>query len=108
MPVKNLSNPQAQQRIEKLSKQINELRYRYHVLDDPSITDEIYDSLTQELLALENHYPQFKLKNSPTDRVVGGALDNFEKITHPKRMLSLTHPFNYHNLTDTKPPLKKI
>ncbi|HEX9503922.1 MAG TPA: NAD-dependent DNA ligase LigA [Patescibacteria group bacterium] len=108
MPVKNLSNPQAQQRIEKLSKQINELRYRYHVLDDPSITDEIYDSLTQELLALEKHYPQFKLKNSPTDRVGGVALDKFEKITHQKRMLSLTDAFNEQDLKDWEARLKKI
>jgi NAD-dependent DNA ligase len=40
-------------RIIKLTNQINDLRYSYHVLDDPSVTDEIYDSLTQELIKLE-------------------------------------------------------
>ena len=108
MPVKNLSNSQARDRIEKLSKQINELRYRYHVLDDPSVTDEIYDSLTQELLSLENDYPQFKLKNSPTDRVGGVALDKFEKITHQSRMLSLTDAFSEQDIKDWDARLRKI
>jgi DNA ligase (NAD+) len=86
------TNPKT--RIEKLTKQINTLRYRYHVLDDPTVTDEIYDSLTQELLDLEAKYPQFKSKNSPTGRVGGVALDKFEKVSHQSRMLSLNDAFS--------------
>ncbi len=108
MPVKNLSNHQVKERIEKLSKQINELRYRYHVLDDPSVTDQIYDSLTQELVELENAYPQFKLKNSPTGRVGGVALDKFEKITHEHRMLSLNDAFSFEEVMDWEKRLRKI
>jgi DNA ligase (NAD+) len=94
--------------MEKLVNQVNELRYRYHVLDDPSVTDEIYDSLTQELLELEQHYPQFKLKNSPTGRVGGVALDKFEKITHDQRMLSLNDAFSVEDVQDWEARLKKI
>jgi DNA ligase (NAD+) len=108
MPVKESNTKQIKDRIEKLSKQINELRYRYHVLDDPSVTDEIYDSLTQELITLEKAYPQFKLKNSPTDRVGGVALDKFEKITHAQRMLSLTDAFTWEDMEAWEERLKKI
>ncbi|HYC79777.1 MAG TPA: NAD-dependent DNA ligase LigA [Candidatus Binatia bacterium] len=85
---------EAKSRIVKLTKQINELRFRYHVLDDPSVSDEIYDSLTQELLTLETKYPQLKMKNSPTDRVGGVALDKFQKVLHEERMLSMNDAFD--------------
>jgi DNA ligase (NAD+) len=95
-------------RIEKLTKQINELRFRYHVLDDPTVTDEIYDSLTQELLALEQKYPQLKMKNSPTDRVGGVALDKFEKIQHAQRMLSLNDAFDKEQVREWEKRIYKL
>lgn len=83
-----------EQRIKKLTDQVNDLRFRYHVLDDPTVTDEIYDSLTQELLQLEHKYPQLKQNNSPTERVGGVALDKFKKVAHEHRMLSLNDAFS--------------
>ncbi len=103
-----MSKTSPQERMDALANQINELRYRYHVLDDPSITDEIYDSLTHELVALEQKYPQFKLKNSPTGRVGGVALDKFEKITHQQRMLSLNDAFSEEEVRDWEVRIKKI
>lgn len=103
-----MNDKQAKNRIEKLSNQVNELRFRYHVLDDPAITDEIYDSLTQELLELERKYPQFKLKNSPTQRVGGVALDKFEKVTHKLRMLSLNDAFSEDEVEQWQERIKKI
>jgi DNA ligase (NAD+) len=85
---------QAGARMKKLADQINDLRFRYHVLDDPTVTDEVYDSLTQELLALELKYPQLKVKNSPTERVGGVALEKFQKVKHEQRMLSLNDAFD--------------
>src|SRR3989344_5277753 len=102
----NASN--AKQRIKKLTNQVNDLRFRYHVLDDPAITDEIYDSLTQELKGLEEKYPQFKLKNSPTSRVGGVALDKFEKIKHEQRMLSLNDAFTEEEVQDWEARIQKI
>ena len=46
---------EAKKRIEKLREQIEDLRYRYHVLDDPKVTDDIYESLQRELKALEGY-----------------------------------------------------
>jgi len=103
-----MSKTNPKERIQALANQINELRYRYHVLDDPSITDEIYDSLTQELITLEQKYPQFKLKNSPTARVGGVALDKFEKITHKQRMLSLNDAFTEEEVQDWEARIQKI
>lgn len=95
-------------RMEKLVKQINHLRYRYHVLDDPSVTDEVYDSLTHELAALEEKYPQLKSKNSPTQRVGGKALDKFTKVTHKARMLSLNDAFSEKEVKDWEERVKKL
>ncbi|OGE90494.1 MAG: hypothetical protein A3J07_05045 [Candidatus Doudnabacteria bacterium RIFCSPLOWO2_02_FULL_49_13] len=99
---------QAKIRIEKLVEQINSFRFRYHVLDDPAVTDEIYDSLTRELIELETKYPQLKLKNSPTSRVGGIALDKFEKVEHKNRMLSLTDAFGFEELTAWEARIRKI
>lgn len=88
-----MNRTQVKERIEKLSAQIDEYRYRYHVLDDPMITDEVYDSLTRELRALEEEYPEFLSPNSPTQRVGGKPLDKFVSVPHSRPMLSLNDAF---------------
>src|SRR3989338_4406384 len=75
-----MDKKQAKLRAEKLQKQINELRYRYHVLDDPAVTDEVYDSLSRDLRDLESEFPDLAAKDSPTQRVGGKALDKFVKV----------------------------
>ncbi|MEJ0021806.1 MAG: NAD-dependent DNA ligase LigA [Candidatus Doudnabacteria bacterium] len=103
-----INDQDIKKRIIKLANQINTLRFRYHVEDDPTVTDEIYDSLTQELIALESKYPQFKLKNSPTQRIGGVALDKFEKVRHKQRMLSLNDAFSADEVRDWEIRIKKI
>lgn len=85
-------------RIEKLRQQVDDLRYRYHVLNDPKVTDEVYEDLTKELIALEHQYPQFMSADSPTQRVGGKVLDKFEKVKHPLPMLSLNNAFSEEEL----------
>ncbi|MBI3305118.1 NAD-dependent DNA ligase LigA [Candidatus Parcubacteria bacterium] len=82
------------ERIQKLRREIDELRYRYHVLNDPKATDEVYDSLTRELKKLEVSWPELQRPDSPTQRVGGKALKKFEKIAHRAPMLSLTDAFD--------------
>ena len=103
-----MSNADIKNRMEKLAKQVNELRFRYHVLDDPAVTDEIYDSLVHELAALEVKYPQFKIKNSPTERVGGEALAKFQKVTHANRMMSLNDAFNEQEVRDWEARIGKL
>jgi len=62
---------EAKNRIEKLTREINKLRYEYHILDKPEVTDEVYDSLTEELKKLEEKYPQFRRLDSPIGRIGG-------------------------------------
>src|SRR5579872_939776 len=89
-----MNRAEAKQRIAKLVAEINDLRYRYHVLNDPKVTDVVYESLTEELLALERQYPDLVLPESPTHRVGGAVLDKFQKIRHPTAMLSLNNAFD--------------
>src|SRR3989344_3727463 len=103
-----MSDQDIKKRIEKLSNEINALRYRYHVLDDPAVTDEIYESLTVELLKLEAKYPQFKLPNSPTQRVGGMPLEKFQKVRHEARMLSLNDAFSKEEVKEWEGRIKKI
>ena len=80
-------------RITKLRAQLNEHSQRYHVYDDPVITDAEYDKLFNELLAYENDYPELVTKDSPTQRVGAEPLKEFDQVTHSVPMLSLENAF---------------
>jgi DNA ligase (NAD+) len=87
-------------RIEKLKKEINHHRYLYHVLDKQEISDAALDSLKHELDVLERQWPEFVTPDSPTQRVGGEPLDEFKKVTHRARMLSLVDAFSFEELKD--------
>src|SRR3989344_2208110 len=87
---------EAAKRTEKLKEAIDDYRYRYHVLDDPSVTDAIYDSLTRELKQIEDEYPDLLTADSPTQRVGGEPLEKFRKISHTTPMLSLNDAFSHN------------
>ena len=91
---KEISKKDAKERIEKLRKVIDDLRYRYHVLDDPTVTDADYDSLMKELVELEQKYPEFLDKNSPSQKVAGEPLKKFKNVAHKYRMMSLNDAFD--------------
>ena len=82
-------------RIYELRKLIDKYNYEYYVNDNPSVSDQEYDSLLHELIALEEKHPEIDSTNSPTQRVGGKVLDQFNKITHKRQMLSLANAFNY-------------
>ncbi|HEY3226696.1 MAG TPA: NAD-dependent DNA ligase LigA [Planctomycetota bacterium] len=73
----------------KLRAEIERHNRRYYVLADPEISDAEYDRLYDELVALENQYPELRTPDSPTQRVGGEPLDKFEKVEHRILMLSL-------------------
>lgn len=90
----SMTKPEAKVRIEKLRRYIDEMRYRYHVLDDPKITDTDYDSLMAELVKLEKEFPEFYDAASPSQKVGGRPLDKFKKVRHTVPMLSLNDAFS--------------
>ncbi len=93
-----MNSSEIKKRIQKLREQIADLRYRYHVLNDPGVTDEVYDSLSRELRGLEKENPEFADPNSAIHRVAGKPLDKFEKVHHKIRMLSLNDAFSFEDL----------
>ncbi len=95
-------------RIEKLREQISVLRYKYHTVNDPTVTDDVYDSLTRELHDLEKKYPQFADLNSSVNRVAGKPLDMFTKVTHDSRMMSLNDAFSIEEVYDWEKRIKKL
>lgn len=94
-------------RIDELIGYINKASYEYYVLDTPSITDQEYDDYYNELLNLEEKYPEYKREDSPTNRVGGDALDKFEKVTHAHPMLSFDDIFNAEEIISFDERIRK-
>ena len=82
------------ERIEQLVETLNQANVEYYLHDNPTLTDNEYDSLLMELFRLEDEYPEFKLPESPTQNVGTQVLDSFNKITHATPMFSLADVFN--------------
>jgi DNA ligase (NAD+) len=78
---------------EKLKQELNFHNYRYHVLDNPTISDVEYDRLLLELRELERIHPDWVTSDSPTQRSGAAPADRFEKVRHPKQILSLANAF---------------
>jgi DNA ligase (NAD+) len=89
---------EAQLRVEELREQVNHHLYRYHVLDDPEISDAEYDALIGELRALEDRFPELTTPDSPTQRVGAAPVDLFKPVPHRAPMLSLDNAFSQEEL----------
>lgn len=89
-----------QERILQLRRLLEQYSIEYYVHDNPSVSDQEYDRLLEELIHLEEKHPEMYDPNSVTQRIVGQVLDGFEKVTHARRMLSLGDVFNYDELQE--------
>src|SRR2546430_14862013 len=78
-----------QAKLDELREEVNHHLYRYHVLDDPEISDAAYDRLFDELKALEEDHPELVPPDSPTQRVGAPPSDRFQKVQHLTPMGSL-------------------
>ncbi len=88
------------ERIEELTRILNEANYNYYVMDDPTMPDFEYDHLLRELELLESKHPNLSLPDSPTQRVGGQALSKFEKVAHPVPLMSLQDVFSMDELRE--------
>jgi DNA ligase (NAD+) len=77
----------------ELRQQIAHHNYRYHVLDDPEVSDAEYDRLMRELKALEEQYPDLVTPDSPTQRVGATPVSELQEVVHARPMLSLDNAF---------------
>ncbi|MEH7195692.1 NAD-dependent DNA ligase LigA [Priestia megaterium] len=90
----------AKSRVQELRDLLNQYGYEYYVLDQPSVPDAEYDKLMNELIEIEESFPELKTADSPTQRIGGQVLDAFEKVQHQTSMLSLGNAFNEEDLRD--------
>ncbi len=88
------------ERIKELTDILTEANYRYYVLDDPAMQDFEYDRLLRELENLEEAHPELAAEDSPTKRVGGEALSQFEKVAHPVPLMSLQDVFSMEELNE--------
>ncbi len=94
-----ISVDEAREKINMFAKQIASYDYGYYVLDAPTITDNEYDGIYRQLLALEQQFPTLVTVDSPTQRVGGTPSDAFDNVTHKQAMLSLNNVFSPDELT---------
>ncbi len=99
---------EAAARIAQLRREIEEHNYRYHVLDDPVISDSEFDALMRELIELERQYPELQSEDSPTRRVGGAPLPGFATLTHKIPMLGLDNAFALEELREFDRRLRRL
>lgn len=87
-------NENVKRRIDELVKLLKNANEEYYLLDNPSLTDQEYDRYMQELISLEDRYPEYQREDSPTVNVGTKVQDKFSKVTHKIPMLSLGNVFN--------------
>jgi len=94
-------------RVEELRKQLEYHLYRYHVLDEPEISDAEYDRLYDELRSLEDEHPELATEDSPTRRVGAAPSERFQKIEHLSPMGSLDKVTTDEGLTKWAQDVRK-
>ena len=95
-----MTKDEAKKRIAKLCEAIEKYRHAYHVLDESLISDEALDTLKKELFDLEQQYPDLVTPDSPTQRIGGEPLKEFQKARHEKPMISLNDAFSEQDIHD--------
>lgn len=78
---------------------IEKYNYEYYTLAQPTVSDQEYDRLMLELLKIEENHPELIDENSPSQRVGGEILKEFEKVVHQKPLLSLSNVFNEEEIS---------
>lgn len=89
---------EAETRIKELKDILNKSGYEYYVLDNPTMSDFEYDRLMQELIKLEDEFPEFATADSPTQRVGGEVANGFAEVVHTVQMQSLADVFSKDEL----------
>ena len=89
-----MNDKQTLDRLEYLISEVNYHNYRYHVLDDPVISDNEYDQLLVELRGIEAAHPEWITTDSPTQRAGGIPAERFSRVSHPAPIMSLANAFD--------------
>ena len=95
-------------RYQELLSVLSQYHYEYHVLDAPTVSDAVYDGLYSELKKIEAEHPDWVSPNSPSQRVGNQLLDEFKKVQHSSRMLSLNDVFSVEEVEDWVKRMDKL
>jgi DNA ligase (NAD+) len=93
-------SPSIQKELETIRRDILDHDYRYYVLAQPTISDEMYDKLMVRLIELEHRHPEFITPDSPTQRVGGQLMKEFPSVIHAVPMLSLSNTYSEDEVRD--------
>ncbi|MBP9748630.1 NAD-dependent DNA ligase LigA [Patescibacteria group bacterium] len=103
-----MNKKEAEQRIQKLRREIDHHRYLYHVLDRQDISEAALDSLKHELFLLEQQHPDLITADSPTQRVAGEVRAQFQKVRHQSRMFSMEDVFTPEEFSSWHARIRKL
>ena len=81
-----------------LAEQLEDARWRYYVLDDPTLSDADFDRRMRRLEELEEQYPELRTPDSPSQKVGGAVSTEFTAVEHLEPMMSLDNAFSYAEL----------
>ena len=98
----------AKKRIEELSEEIRRHNHQYYVLSRPLISDHQFDLRLEELMKLENEFPEFRFPDSPAMHVGGGITKEFRQVTHKYAMLSLGNTYSEQDVRDFEDRVHKL
>src|SRR5580698_3472943 len=98
----------AAKRVEELRAEIRKHDHAYFVLDKPTIADYDYDQLFQKLKDLEAAHPELITDDSPTQRVGGEPVGQFEKTKHRRAMVSLANSYSVEELAEFDERVRKF
>lgn len=94
-------------KIQQLSKEIEEHNYNYYVLSNPTISDYEFDKMLEELIRLEKEHPEYLKGDSPSQRVGGQITKEFKSVKHKYPMLSLSNTYNENDVRDFDERIRK-
>ncbi|MSR32947.1 MAG: NAD-dependent DNA ligase LigA [Gemmataceae bacterium] len=100
--------PGPQKRIESLTRELQQHNRLYYVENQPVISDREFDRLLSELAQLEKNHPQFKLPDSPTEKVGGQPIAGFTQVRHRLPMLSIDNSYSSEDLKEFDHRVRKI
>ncbi|MBA2465250.1 MAG: NAD-dependent DNA ligase LigA, partial [Nocardioidaceae bacterium] len=90
--------PEAREEHQRLAEEVEDARWRYYVLDAPTVSDAEFDTRMRRLEELEEQFPDLRTPDSPTQKVSGAVSTDFAPVDHLERMLSLDNAFSSEEL----------
>ncbi|MFA6536867.1 MAG: NAD-dependent DNA ligase LigA [Patescibacteria group bacterium] len=103
-----MDKKQAQERLEKLKKEMREIDHAYYVLDRPIVSDAVRDNLKAEVKKIENLFPDLITPDSPTQRIGGQVLSELKKVKHAIPKYSLDDVFSYDDIYEFDKRVRKF